>query len=72
METGTLGSNLEVSAPGFGCMNIAWAYGLTTNKEDAVRLFRAAYESSATFFIGANFGTSSAGTHGNAPPRENQ
>ena len=41
METRTLGSNLEVSAPGFGWMNIAWAYGSRTNKEDAVRLVRA-------------------------------
>lgn len=43
-------SNLEVSAIGFGCMDIAWAYGPRTNKEDAVRLIRAAYESGATFF----------------------
>jgi aryl-alcohol dehydrogenase-like predicted oxidoreductase len=50
METRTLGSNLEVSALGFGCMIIAWAYGPRTNKEEAVRLFRAAYENGATFF----------------------
>ena len=43
METRALGSNLEVSALGFGCMNIAWAYGPRTNKEEAVRLLRAAW-----------------------------
>lgn len=43
-------SNLEVSAIGFGCMDIAWAYGPRKSKEDAIRLFRAAYDNGATFF----------------------
>jgi len=43
-------SNLEVSAIGFGCMDVAWAYGPRTKKEDAIQLFRAAYENGATFF----------------------
>lgn len=45
-----LGGSLEVSALGFGCMNVAYAYGPRTDKKDAIRLFRAAYENGATFF----------------------
>jgi len=45
-----LGGVLEVSALGFGCMNVAYAYGPRTNKTEAVRLFHAAYENGATFF----------------------
>ncbi len=41
---------LEVSAIGFGCMNIAWAYGPPTDPQHAVRLIRAAHERGATFF----------------------
>lgn len=44
-----LGS-LEVTELGFGCMNIAWAYGNPPAKEDAVKLIRAAYEQGARFF----------------------
>src|SRR4051812_47427691 len=44
-----LGS-LEVTALGFGCMNIAWAYGGPTQREKAVRLIREAYESGVRFF----------------------
>jgi aryl-alcohol dehydrogenase-like predicted oxidoreductase len=43
-------SGLEVSELGFGCMNVAWAYGPSTNKKDAVGLIRAAFDSGATFF----------------------
>jgi len=39
-----------VSALGFGCMNIAWAYGPRTERPDAVRLIRAAYDAGVTFF----------------------
>ena len=41
---------LEVSALGFGCMNIAWAYGPPTDRQEAVRLIRAAHERGVTFF----------------------
>jgi aryl-alcohol dehydrogenase-like predicted oxidoreductase len=41
---------LEVSELGFGCMNIAWAYGPSTEKRQAVKLIRAAYENGTTFF----------------------
>lgn len=45
-----LGS-LEVSALGFGCMNVAWAYGHTPERKDAIRLIRDAYyEHGVTFF----------------------
>lgn len=41
---------LEVSALGFGCMNIAWAYGPPTDHQEAVRLIRAAHERGVTLF----------------------
>ena len=44
-----LGS-LEVTELGFGCMNIAWAYGNSPGKEDAIKLIRNAYEQGIRFF----------------------
>ncbi len=44
-----LGS-LEVSALGFGCMNFVWAYGPPVDRQDAIRLIRAAYDRGVTFF----------------------
>ena len=44
-----LGS-LEVTELGFGCMNIAWAYGNPPTKQDAVPLIRNAYEQGVRFF----------------------
>lgn len=44
-----LGS-LEVSALGMGAMNIAYAYGPPTDKQDAIPLFREAYERGVKFF----------------------
>jgi aryl-alcohol dehydrogenase-like predicted oxidoreductase len=41
---------LEVTELGFGCMNIAWAYGNPPSKEDAVKLIRNAYEQGISFF----------------------
>lgn len=41
---------LEVSALGLGCMNVAWAYGPPIDRQDAIRLIRAAYERGVTFF----------------------
>jgi aryl-alcohol dehydrogenase-like predicted oxidoreductase len=49
IKTRRLGS-LEVSALGLGCMNVAWAYGPPTTKEDAIELIRAAYNRGVTFF----------------------
>jgi aryl-alcohol dehydrogenase-like predicted oxidoreductase len=44
-----LGS-LEVSALGFGAMNVAYAYGPGPNQQDSVKLFQAAYDRGVTFF----------------------
>jgi aryl-alcohol dehydrogenase-like predicted oxidoreductase len=41
---------LEVSALGLGCMNVAWAYGPPINRNDAIRLIRAAHERGVTLF----------------------
>lgn len=41
---------LEVTEIGFGCMNIAWAYGNPPAKEDAIKLIRNAYEQGIRFF----------------------
>lgn len=44
-----LGS-LEVTELGFGCMNIAWAYGNPPSKENAIKLIRSAYDEGIHFF----------------------
>ncbi len=49
LEKRKLGS-LEVTELGFGCMNIAWAYGNSPGKEDAIKLIRNAYEQGVRFF----------------------
>jgi len=49
MRTRTLGQ-LEVSALGYGCMNLNWAYGPPADRQDAVALIRSAYERGVTFF----------------------
>lgn len=41
---------LEVTELGFGCMNIAWAYGNPPSKEDAIKLIRSAYDEGVRFF----------------------
>lgn len=53
MEKRTLGtgnSAIRVSALGLGCMNFAWAYGPPTNKQDAIKAIRSAYDQGVTFF----------------------
>ncbi|MBN8823757.1 MULTISPECIES: aldo/keto reductase [unclassified Spirosoma] len=51
MEKRQLGtSGLEVSALGLGCMGLSFGYGTVTDKQDAIRLIRAAYEKGVTFF----------------------
>ena len=49
MKTRKLG-NLEVTELGFGSMNIAWAYGGPTPKDEAIKLIRSAYEQGIRFF----------------------
>ncbi|MGO4870134.1 MAG: aldo/keto reductase [Roseiarcus sp.] len=43
-------SNLEVSALGLGCMGLSFAYGPATDKYEAIKLIRAAFERGVTFF----------------------
>ncbi len=50
MQTRTLGQDLEVTALGFGCMNLNWAYGPPTDKREAIALIRTAHELGVTFF----------------------
>src|ERR1700761_6779005 len=51
MQTRTLGRDgLDVSALGFGCMGLNFAYGATLEKKDAIALLRDAFENGVTFF----------------------
>jgi aryl-alcohol dehydrogenase-like predicted oxidoreductase len=50
MEKRTLGSGLEVSALGLGCMGLSHGYGPAVDKEAGIALIRAAVESGVTFF----------------------
>ncbi len=43
-------SGLEVSALGLGCMGLSFGYGPETNKEDAIKLIRRAFELGVSFF----------------------
>ena len=46
-----LGKNgLEVSAIGLGCMGLSFGYGPATEKQEAIRLIRTAFERGVTFF----------------------
>lgn len=51
MQKRTLGnSGLEVSALGLGCMGLSFGYGQVTEKNEAIKLLRSAYEQGITFF----------------------
>lgn len=51
MQKRILGKNgLEVSALGLGCMGLSFGYGPATDKQEAIKLIRAAYEQGVTFF----------------------
>src|ERR1700722_2015995 len=51
MNKRTLGKNgLEVSALGLGCMGLNFGYGPATDRQEAVKLIRAAFERGVTFF----------------------
>jgi aryl-alcohol dehydrogenase-like predicted oxidoreductase len=43
-------SNLEVSAFGFGCMGMSFAYGPAADKQQAISVIRSAVERGVTFF----------------------
>ena len=44
------GSDLEVSALGFGCMGLSFGFGPATEKNEAINIIRAAYDGGVTFF----------------------
>ena len=51
MQKRKLGNGgLEVSALGLGCMGLSFGYGPATDKEEAIKLIRTAYEQGITFF----------------------
>src|SRR5271166_5948685 len=51
MKTRQLGKNgPEVSAIGFGCMGLNFAYGPALDKDSAIALIRAAFDAGVTFF----------------------
>ena len=51
MQKRTLGkSGLEVSALGLGCMGLSFGYGPATEKEQAIKLIKTAYDGGVTFF----------------------
>lgn len=46
-------SGLEVSALGLGCMGLSYGYGPATDRTDAIKLIRRAFEIGVTFFDSA-------------------
>jgi aryl-alcohol dehydrogenase-like predicted oxidoreductase len=51
MEKRRLGrSDLEVSAIGLGCMGLSYGYGPAADRQDAIKLIRAAHARGVTFF----------------------
>ncbi len=50
MSPRTLGSDLQVSAIGLGCMGMSYSYGPAKDKQEMIRLVHAAVERGVTFF----------------------
>lgn len=50
MKHRILGKDLEVSAVGLGCMGFSHAYGVPTERKEAIKAIQAAYEMGYTFF----------------------
>ncbi len=51
MQKRILGKNgLEVSALGLGCMGLSFGYGPATDKQEAIKLIRKAFDHGVTFF----------------------
>ena len=66
MNTRTLGADLTVSAVGLGCMGFSHVYGAPTERSEAARAIRAAYDMGYTLFDTAEtYGTA-------ADPHENE
>lgn len=65
MNTRTLGADLTVSAVGLGCMGFSHAYGAPTERGEAVRAIRAAYDLGYTMFDTAETYGTAADPHDN-------
>ena len=50
MDKCILGKGLEVSAVGLGCMGFSHAYGVPTDRDEAISMIHSAYEMGHTFF----------------------
>jgi len=50
MQKRTLGKDLEVSALGLGCMGMTSAYGPAADKDEMIKMLRAAYDFGVTHF----------------------
>ena len=50
MQKRKLGNDLEVSALGLGCMGLSFGYGPATDRQQAIKLIRTAFERGVTFF----------------------
>src|SRR5947208_13534473 len=50
MQKRKLGSNLEVSAIGYGCMGLDYGYGPATDRQEGIKVIRGAVERGVTFF----------------------
>lgn len=57
-------SGLEVSALGLGCMGLSFGYGPATDKQDAIKLIRKAFELGVTFFDSAEASPGHSGSAG--------
>ena len=65
MQMRTLGTDLNVSAVGLGCMGFSHAYGAPTEEAEAVRLIRRAFDLGYTFFDTAEVYGTAADPHVN-------
>jgi aryl-alcohol dehydrogenase-like predicted oxidoreductase len=50
MDKRTLGTDLEVSALGLGCMGMSFGLGKPADKDESIKLIRRAVELGVTFF----------------------
>ena len=65
MNTRTLGADLTVSAVGLGCMGFSHAYGAPTERSEAIRAIRAAFDLGYTLFDTAETYGTAADPHDN-------